>query len=257
MSIRQRFLPTIALTSMLVLPLSAQAEDTADTNTVMATVNGTEITLGHMIALRASLPAQYGQLPAELLFNGILDQLVQQTLLMQDHTGDLSQRNTLILENERRGIVASEVIDRVMNADLSDEEIQAAYDRDYAGAEAETEYKAAHILVETEDEAKTVVQELADGADFAETAAEKSTGPSGPNSDPVQTQFGWHVIKLNETRVKDTPKLDDVRTEIEESLRQAAFDAHIETLTGKADIDRTDSSGIDPEIVNNLDLLEN
>ena len=285
MSIRQRFLPTIALTSMLVLPLSAQAEDTADTNTVMATVNGTEITLGHMIALRASLPAQYGQLPAELLFNGILDQLVQQTLLMQDHTGDLSQRNTLILENERRGIVASEVIDRVMNADLSDEKIQAAYDRDYAGAEAETEYKAAHILVETEDEAKAIVQELADGADFAETAAEKSTGPSGPNggdlgwfgagvmvepffqavtalepgqvSDPVQTQFGWHVIKLNETRVKDTPKLDDVRTEIEESLRQAAFDAHIETLTGKADIDRTDSSGIDPEIVNNLDLLEN
>lgn len=285
MPIRSGFLSAFALASALALPAAAAAQDTPDPDTVMATVNDTDITLGHMIALRASLPAQYAQLPAELLFDGILDQLIQQTLLMQDHTGDLSQRNALILENERRGIIASEVIDEVMNADLSDEAIQAVYDKDYAAAETETEYQAAHILVESEDDAQTIIQELADGADFAELAAEKSTGPSGPNggdlgwfgagvmvepffqavaelepgdiSDPVQTQFGWHVIKLNKTRVKDIPDLDEVRADIEEQLRQAAFDAHLDKLTSGAKINRADTAEIDPETVNNLDLLEN
>ena len=285
MPIRSGFLSAFALASALALPVPAAAQDTPDPDTVMATVNGTDITLGHMIALRASLPAQYAQLPAELLFDGILDQLIQQTLLMQDHNGDLSRRNALILENERRGIIASEVIDEVMNADLSDDAVQAVYDEDYAGAEAETEYQAAHILVETEEDAKTIVQELADGANFGELAAEKSTGPSGPNggdlgwfgagvmvepffqavaalepgeiSDPVQTQFGWHIIKLNETRVKDTPELEEVRADIEEQLRQAAFDAHLDKLTAGAKIDRADTADIDPETVNNLNLLEN
>ena len=285
MPIRSGFLSVFALASVLALPVPATAQDTPDPDTVMATVNGTDITLGHMIALRASLPAQYAQLPAELLFDGILDQLIQQTLLMQDHDGDLSRRNALILENERRGIIASEVIDKVMNVDLSDDAVQAVYDEDYAGAEAETEYQAAHILVNAEDDAKTIVQELADGADFGELAAEKSTGPSGPNggdlgwfgagvmvepffqavtglepgqiSDPVQTQFGWHVIKLNETRVKDVPDLEEVRADIEEQLRQAAFDAHLEKLTEGAKINRTDTTDIAAETVNNLDLLEN
>ena len=285
MPIRSGFLSVFALASVLALPVPATAQDTPDPDTVMATVNGTDITLGHMIALRASLPAQYAQLPAELLFDGILDQLIQQTLLMQDHDGDLSRQNALILENERRGIIASEVIDKVMNVDLSDDAVQAVYDEDYAGAEAETEYQAAHILVNAEDDAKTIVQELADGADFDELAAEKSTGPSGPNggdlgwfgagvmvepffqavtglepgqiSDPVQTQFGWHVIKLNETRVKDVPDLEEVRADIEEQLRQAAFDAHLETLTEGAKINRTDTTDIAAETVNNLDLLEN
>ncbi|NHQ73114.1 peptidylprolyl isomerase [Roseovarius gahaiensis] len=285
MSIRSGFLSVFALASVLALPVPAAAQDTPDPDAVLATVNGTDITLGHMIALRAGLPEQYAQLPAELLFDGILDQLIQQTLLMQDHNGDLSRRNALVLENERRGIIAGEVIDEVMTADLSDEAVQAVYDEDYAGAEAETEYQAAHILVETEDDANSIVQDLTDGADFAELAAEKSTGPSGPNggdlgwfgagvmvepffqavaalepgqvSDPVETQFGWHVIKLNETRVKDAPKLDEVRADIEEQLRQAAFDAHLEKLTEGAKINRADTSEIDPETVNNLDLLEN
>ncbi|MFO7772204.1 MAG: peptidylprolyl isomerase [Roseovarius gahaiensis] len=285
MSIRSSFLSVFALASVLALPVPAAAQDTPDPDTVLATVNGTDITLGHMIALRAGLPEQYAQLPAELLFDGILDQLIQQTLLMQDHNDDLSRRNALVLENERRGIIAGEVIDEVMTADLSDEAVQAVYDQDYAGAEAETEYQAAHILVETEDDANSIVQDLTDGADFAELAAEKSTGPSGPNggdlgwfgagvmvepffqavaalepgqvSDPVQTQFGWHVIKLNETRVKDAPELSEVRADIEEKLRQAAFDAHLEKLTEGAKINRADTSEIDPETVNNLDLLEN
>ncbi len=285
MSLRKQLFPAIALVAATALSAPATAQDSPDPDTVMATVNGTDITLGHMIALRASLPAQYGQLPPEMLFDGILDQLVQQTLLMQNFEGELSRRNALVLDNERRAIFATEAIDRVMGGDLDEAEIQAAYDAQYASAEQETEYKAAHILVETEKTARDLIAQLDDGADFAALAREHSTGPSGSNggdlgwfgpgvmvesffdavasldtgevSDPVQTQFGWHVIKLNDTRLKETPPLDEVRGEIEESLRQAAFDAHIAKLTAAASIDRNGADGIAPETINQTDLLEN
>ena len=285
MSLRKQLFPAIALVAATALSAPAAAQDSPDPDTVMATVNGTDITLGHMIALRATLPAQYGQLPPEMLFDGILDQLVQQTLLMQNFEGELSRRNALVLDNERRAIFATEAIDRVMSGDLDDAEIQAAYDAQYASAEQETEYKAAHILVETEETARDLIAQLEDGAEFAALAREHSTGPSGSNggdlgwfgpgvmvesffdavstldtgevSEPVQTQFGWHVIKLNDTRLKETPTLDEVRGEIEESLRQSAFDAHVAELTEAANIDRNEADDIAPGTINQTDLLEN
>jgi len=285
MPFRTKLFPALALVAAATFAQPAAAQDSPDIDTVLATVNGTDITLGHMIALRASLPAQYGQLPAEILFTGILDQLVQQTLLMQSFEGDVSKRSALVLENERRAILATEAIENVMQGDLDDAAIQAAYEERYASAAQGTEYKAAHILVETEEAASELITQLEGGADFAALAREHSTGPSGPNggdlgwfgpgvmvdsffnavaslepgqvSDPVQTQFGWHVIKLNETRLTETPPLDEVRAEIEESLRQEKFDTHVEALTGKATITRNDASGIAPETINNLDLLEN
>ena len=72
-----------AAAALLSLAPVARAEETADAAQVLASVNGTEITLGHVIAVRADLPPQYDQFPAALLFQGILDQLIQQTLLMQ------------------------------------------------------------------------------------------------------------------------------------------------------------------------------
>ena len=69
-------LPALGLVAAMALPASAQ-----DASTVVATVNGTDITIGHMIVARATLPAQFQELPDEILFEGILEQLVQQTLL--------------------------------------------------------------------------------------------------------------------------------------------------------------------------------
>jgi peptidyl-prolyl cis-trans isomerase C len=285
MTFRTKLFPALAIVAAVGFAQAPAAQDSPDIDTVLATVNGTDITLGHMIALRASLPAQYGQLPPEILFNGILDQLIQQTLLMQSFEGEVSKRSALVLENERRAILATEVIEKVMQGALTDADIQAAYEERYANAGQETEYKAAHILVETEETARDLIAQLDGGADFATLARENSTGPSGPNggdlgwfgpgvmvesffnavaslepgqvSEPVQTQFGWHVIKLNETRLTETPPLEEVRAEIEETLRQEKFDAHVDTLTGQATIERSDASGIAPETINNLDLLEN
>lgn len=272
----------IALT-LAVTPLRADEAATADT--VVATVNGTEITIGHMIMARAKLPQQYQQLPDDVLFMGVLDQLVNQTALAQSVTGDDPARVRIALENERRALLAGSVIDTVLLNAVSDAAVAQVYADTYAKVEPDTEFHAAHILVETEDEAKALIDELNAGADFAALAKAKSTGPSGPSggdlgwfgkgmmvpafeaavmalepgsiSAPVQTQFGWHVVKLMDTRLADAPPLDEVRAEIEEDLRTRAIEAKIADLTEKAAIDRAAETGFDPAILRNMSLLEN
>ncbi|GGE45867.1 peptidylprolyl isomerase [Primorskyibacter flagellatus] len=252
--------------------------------TVVATVNGKDITLGHMILIRQSLPQQYAQLPDNVLFQGILDQLIQQSALQGNYSGDIPVRVRLAMENEERALLAAEEVGELLETAVTDEAIQKAYDATYANAEGETEFKAAHILVETEEEAKAVAEEVKGGADFAEVAKAKSTGPSGPNggalgwfgkgmmvpefetavmamepgavSDPVKTQFGWHVIKLEETRVKEAPALDEVRGELKAQVEQEAVKAHIDALVEKANVDKSGAEGIDPANLSNLDLLE-
>ncbi|MFC6636118.1 peptidylprolyl isomerase [Sulfitobacter sp. JBTF-M27] len=276
------FLASAALSLTLALPVAAQDEPGLET--VVATVNGTDITLGHMIVARASLPEQYQQLPDEILFKGILDQLVQQTALAATLDGDLPPRVTLSLENETRSLTAAEVIEGVMSNPLDEDAVKAAYEEQYASQEQGDEYNASHILVETEEEALAIKEELDNGADFAEMAREKSTGPSGPSggslgwfgkgmmvptfeaavvemeagavSDPVQTQFGWHVIKLNETRKSEAPSLESVREELELQVRQTRVQEHIETVTEAADVDRSASEGLDPSVLKNLEWLE-
>ncbi|WP_116598210.1 peptidylprolyl isomerase [Primorskyibacter marinus] len=275
-------LSTIALICMMGMPL--QAQDTPSADTVVATVNGTEITLGHMIMVRATLPEQYQQMPAEALFDGILEQLVQQETLAQSDDATETRRVKIALDNERRTLLASEAIEMAATDAVTDEAIQSAYDAKYVGVEMGPEFNAAHILVETEEEATALVKELNGGADFAELARENSTGPSGPNggelgwfsagmmvepfqaavegmengtiSDPVQTQFGWHVIKLIETRTKSAPELDAVREELSGTIQRAAVEAKIAELVDAAEITRTDKADLDTDALNDLSLLE-
>ncbi len=269
----------------LVLSTPAFADDSPNAETVVATVNGTEITLGQMVAVRETLDPQYQQLPADVLFNGILDQLVQQTMLAGTFGGDTPKRVELALENMELALISAEVMREIIDAKVTDEAIQAAYDARYADFEGTPEFNASHILVPTEEEAMAITQEIRDGADFAETAKTKSTGPSGPNggelgwfgpgqmvpefegavvnmevgtvSDPVQTQFGWHVIKLNDSRKQDAPALDAVRGEIVGEVQRNVVDAEVARLTEIADVDKTASEGIDPALLTNTDLLEN
>lgn len=261
----------------VAMPAMAQ-----DAKTVMATVNGTDITLGHMIALQERLPEQYKQLEDAVLFDGILDQLIQQTALSQEMEKDLSGSIELSKENEIRAFLAGELLAKIGTADVDEGDISALYTERYAEGEAEMEFNASHILVESEEEAKELVTLLAGDADFAEMAKEKSTGPSGPSggslgwfgkgamvpafeeavvaledgavSDPVQTQFGWHVIKRNESRVKEAPTLDTVRDELERELRAKAIDDEINRLTDAADVTRADVE-VDPTAIRNVGLL--
>ena len=271
----------LAFTLTLSAPIFAQ-DPSADT--VVTTVNGTDITLGHMIATRAALPQQYQSLPAETLFPGILEQLVRQTLLAQVQD-TMSKRVEVSLENEERTLQASESISALLAEQLTEEALRAAYEAQYGGASGgEMEFNASHILVATEDEAKDVQKRVADGQDFAEAAKEFSTGPSGPNggslgwfgagmmvapfeeavkamdtgsvSDPVQTQFGWHIIKLNETRANPAPSFEEVAQDIRAELQDAAILAKVEELEAAATIVSPEAA-LDPNLINNVDLLAN
>jgi peptidyl-prolyl cis-trans isomerase C len=274
---------TLAFVATMALPRLALAEP--DASTVVARVNDQDITLGHVIVATATLPQQYKQLPPDVLYNAIVDQLIQQTALADAYQGNPPRHVQLSLDNERRSLIAAAEIENIMADAVTEDDIKAAYDAKYADGFGGDEFNASHILVETEDEAKAIKEELDNGADFATVAKEKSTGPSGPNggelgwfgmgamvpefetavvalepetvSDPVQTQFGWHVIRLNEKRKAEAPAFEDVQAELGEELRKQAVEDRIEALTAQATIERPEVEGLSPDVINNLDLIRN
>ncbi len=280
----RNLLAATAISTVIAFGGAVYAQDTAPmtSDSVIATVNGTDITLGHVIMLRRQLPEEYRNLPDDVLWEGIVSQLVEQSLLAQQVDGDnLPQEVQLAIENELRAQMAAAQIDVVLKRDISDEAIETLYQETVAAVEPTPEYNASHILVETEEEALALVAELEGGKDFAELAAEKSTGPSGPNggdlgwfglgmmvpefemavtgmevggiSAPVQTQFGWHVITLDEYRETPVPTLQELQPQLMEQLRQQAVALEIEALTETAEITRVE--GIDPALMRDISLV--
>ena len=274
----------IASTALVFgLATASYAEDMPNAQTVVASVNGKTITLGEMIMMKGSLPQQFAQLPDEMLFDGILNQLVQQALLAESIETPPA-RVAIALKNEQRQLLAAEAIDALLAAQMSEDAIKAAYYAKYANAQPATEWNASHILVETEEAAADLAKQAREGADFAELAKAHSTGPSGPNggqlgwfgagmmvpafeqavagmqaeqvSDPVQTQFGWHVIRLNETRVAAAPDLAEVRPEIEAELQQKLIEEQLAKLAQGANIDQSAAAGLDKSLLSRIDLLE-
>lgn len=277
-----RFLGAVSLAFVVAGPAFAEDPTAA---TVVATVNGTEITLGHMIAARETLPEQYQSLPDDVLFKGILDQIIQQVALSGEAEKDLNLRSTLDLENQRRIYLSNQVLDGVAKGAVSDEAVQKLYDETVGNAPAPKEYSAQHILVETEDAAKAIIADLKAGGDFAAIAKEKSTdtGSGAAGGDlgwfqssmmvepfakaveamekgalseaPVQSQFGWHVIKLNDVRDAAKPTLDDKRDELATELQNKAIEARIKEATEAAEVTRTDK-GIDPAVLKKSELID-
>lgn len=278
------FKPSLLAAVMFAVPLMAPVQVLAQDQTaatVVATVNGQDITLGQMIVMKQSMQdPSVASLPAQDLWDMLLDQLVRQAVMAGEGTENAGVRAQL--ELQRRNTLATAAITTLAEATPTDAEVQAAYDRLFADAEPVEEYSAAHILVATEDEAKEVKQRLDDGADFGEVAAEKSTDNSSQNkgdlgwfsadmmvepfakavqalekgqiSDPVQSDFGWHVIQLNDTRMREVPKLDEVRTEVEQMVRREKLEAEVERLVGEAKVEKTE--GVPAEAMNNDALLE-
>lgn len=148
----------------------------------------------------------------------------------------------------------------------TDDELKAAYDSQMSNSE-NREFKARHILLKTEDEAKAVIDALRNGADFIELAKERSTGPSGPNGgdlgwfqasrmvppfaeavklmnkgdisvSPVQTNFGFHVIQLDDVRELEKPSFESIKEEIRQSLIRDAVNKYIADLQTSAEINK-------------------
>ncbi|WP_298679278.1 peptidylprolyl isomerase [uncultured Lentibacter sp.] len=269
---------------LALAPFAALAEDTPHSaSTVVAVVDGTEITLGHLATARSRLPQQFIELEDEVLYKALLDQLINQTVLANRFEGEMPAPIQRRLDNERRSLLAATVITQIVDERLTEAALREAYNEAYEGAAPDKEYQAAHILVETQEDALALVKELEEGADFAELAKTRSTGPSGPNggdlgwfgkgmmvpefqnavealaegaiSAPVQTQFGWHVIRLNETRLADQPTFEEMRAELENSLYNKIIDEELERLRKAGDIQLTAEGKVDPAILKEDSLL--
>lgn len=251
--------------------------------TVIATVNGVNITAGHLALMRAQLPQQYQQLPDAALYQALIEQAISQELLAQT-VDDMGKAAELALENEARVIRANIAMSKTAEAAATDDALKSAYDSTFAAATPSTEYHAAHILVQTEDEAKTIKADLDAGGDFTKLAQENSKDPSGSNggdlgwfgpgmmvpefeaavvaltpgavSAPVQSQFGWHIVKLIETREKPVPTLDEVREDLTAQVQQQAVIAELEALKGKAEITQIDGDTIAPGFLSDPNFLQ-
>lgn len=273
-------------------PTGAAPAETAakpvDPSTVLATVNGTEITLGHAIVMRNSLPPQYQQLPDDVLMKGVVDQLVDQTLLAEQVSKSPEtdpQEVRLLLDNERRGALAARVVQERIGAPLEEAEVQAAYDAQLKSFQPQKEFNASHILVPTEADAAELRAKIEAGEDFVELAKAHSTDPGsgaqggslgwfaagqmvpefdatvatlepGAVSEPVQTQFGWHLVKLQETRDTKPPALAEVRPELENALRQQKLQAALEALRAEASVERPETS-IPPGAIRQNEVVQN
>jgi len=169
------------------------------------------------------------------------------------------------LEWERTKTLSQALIAEYLKSHpITDEDVKKAYDEQF-GSEPIREYKARHILVANEDDAKAVIAELDKGADFAELAKERSTGPSGPkggdlgwfspkdmvpefteavagmekgtySKTPVKTKFGWHVIQLEDVRETQPPALEAVKDKLLAKLREKAITEYAAKLRGKAEL---------------------
>lgn len=280
MTQKSTFFAALAVCIAATQPVFAQDPTAA---TVVATVNGTEITLGNLIVARSKLPPEYQSLPDDLIFGGLLDQIVQQVVIEQSMAGKLKLEDELTLLNDRRTYLASVLVDEVASTAVSDETIQKAYDAAYAEFKPQTEYHASHILVDSEEKAKELLALIKGGEAFATVATENSTDGSAQNggdlgwfglgqmvqpfedavvaaevgkvTGPVKTDFGYHLILVTETRNSDRPALEDVRAEIEAQVKKDAVLAKVEAMVAAAKVEKP-GADLDPALLKNIDLLK-
>lgn len=254
------------LTFSLFTPLPANAQEK-----VLAIVNGEPITETEVELAKQDLGSVLQRIPAHQHAEAVLNAVIDLRLLANagkaaglSNTPDVRSRMRWL---ENRALRDAFVDAKVMKA-ISDEDLKARYDQVIAQQPSELEFHARHILVKTENEAKAIITGLDGGADFVEQAKAKSTGPSGPRGGdlgffgkgqmvpqfekaafalkageytktPVQTQFGWHIIKVEATREKPKPAFDAVKEQVRESMAGERLQKVVTDLRAKAKIEKT------------------
>jgi len=251
--------------------LSAQSiKNKAGNAIVLATVNGEEITQADIDLFYQELPDQMKQIPIEQVQNQILDRLIDQQLILGeakkarlDKRPDIERK----LAYEKTKILNESYLEIVLEKEVTPERIREVYNRAIALEEKREEIKARHILVKTEAEALDIINALKRGGDFISLAKERSTGPSGKNggdlgfftadqmvppfskaayalrkgetSDkPVQTQFGWHVIKVEDRRLAGARPFEELEPQIREQLVTKAYEKIIQQFRKTAKIEK-------------------
>jgi peptidyl-prolyl cis-trans isomerase C len=255
---------------------SAPADPT-DANPVIASVDGYPIYLQDLSVALQTLPEPLRGMPFETLYPVLVDRLVdhQALVIMAKRTGleDAPQIQREIKRATER-ILEAAYLERDTRPKITAEAVQAAYQRQYANRPATEEVRARHILVSTEAEARKVIEELRQGADFATVARTVSKDPDGRNggdlgffrreqvwpafadlafslmpgqiaNNPIRNEFGWHVVKVEEKRLVASPGFSEIEASLRQELlaqavRQAIDQARSQVIIRRFNLDGTE-----------------
>jgi peptidyl-prolyl cis-trans isomerase C len=238
-------------------------------STVVARVDGTELHLADVEAAQQSLPPQAQKLPLAQIFPVLLDRLVDGMLITEagrkehlDQDPEVQQR----LKRYEDRLIQEAYLSRAIKAAETEDQLKARYQTFAKEKSGREEVHARHILVKTEAEAKSVIGELDKGADFSELAKKDSTDPGGRSGGdlgyfghddmvkefadaafalpagqytkaPVKSEFGWHVIKVEDHRVSTPPSFEEARQEITQLVAHDVVDTKLKELRGAAKIE--------------------
>lgn len=269
-SLLGRALAAVLLTGTIAFSFAASVN--AQEDTVVATVNGHSITEADIALAESELDPQFDQLAPEQRRAAAVSALIEIKLAaaasedagVADEAG--FQRRMAFL---RERALHSEFVKNEVANSVTDEAVRARYDEEIAGAPVSNEVRASHILVETEEEAVDIIKQLDGGASFAELAKEKSSDGSAQNggdlgffgpgrmvpefekaafaldvgahtAEPVQSQFGYHVIKVTDKRPQQPPAFEQVQSQVRSLLLRERYFAEIGDLRKAATIEITD-----------------
>eukprot|EP01012_Entosiphon_sulcatum_P035868 TRINITY_DN45609_c0_g1_i1.p2 TRINITY_DN45609_c0_g1~~TRINITY_DN45609_c0_g1_i1.p2 ORF type:complete len:293 (-),score=82.47 TRINITY_DN45609_c0_g1_i1:265-1143(-) len=255
---------------------TAPAEDP-----VVARVGDQEIHRSEVVEAYKTLPEQFAQIPMDAIFGELLQQLVDRRVMAIDaakkgYADDPEVARKLELLKER--VMEEAYVSREIEAKVTDAMMKAKYDKIIADNPAEEEVRARHILVDSEEEAKKLKAELDKGADFADLANKKSKDArDGSGGDlgyftrermvpefaeaafkaevgkvvgPVKSQFGWHLILVEDKRKQAPPAFDDVKPQLKDMVAQELTAARVEELKKglKIELLNADGSAQRPQI---------
>jgi peptidyl-prolyl cis-trans isomerase C len=265
---------TGCLAIILLAGLPAKGEDA---NPVLAKVNGSEIRQSDVALAEEELGPSLAQMDPATKKDNVLSFLIDMKIVSKaaedkkiENNDDFKKR----LAFTRSRLLMDSLLASEGKAATTDEAMKKVYEDASKQISGEQEVHARHILVETEDEAKAVEEELKKGADFAELAKKKSKDPGasdggdlgfftkdqmvpefsavafalepGKISDPVKSQFGWHVIKVEEKRARKAPEFSQVKGQIETYVTRKAQADYVAKLRESAKVERMDQAAANP-----------
>ncbi|MEZ5840082.1 MAG: peptidylprolyl isomerase [Hyphomicrobiales bacterium] len=243
-----------------------------DPGKVVARVNGIDITTQDLDFAAADFAAELSRVPGAQQQKILIDVLVDLHLFAKeaeaaglDKSPFFERRFAFLKARALRNAYFKEKIETA----ITDEDLKKIYDEEIGKVTPEDEIHARHILVKEEAEAKDIVKALKDGKDFAELAKEKSIDPgtapeggdlgyftadrmvpefstaafatkTGEISEPVKSEFGWHVIKVEDRRKQELPSFDEVKDQIKRIVMQERFSTELERLKAAAKIEMLD-----------------
>ena len=253
----------------LPAPGASEAPALPPGDTVVARVDGAELRLSDVEAAQQNLPPQAQKLPLEQIYPVLLDRLVDGMLITEagrkEHLDQDPNVQSRLKRYEDR-LIQEVYINRMVKPAETEDRLRTLYQTFLKEKAAREEVHARHILVKTEAEAKSVIAELDKGADFAALAKKHSTDPGAESGGdlgyfghddmvkefadaafalspgqysktPVKTEFGWHVIKVEDRRQGKPPSFEEAREELSRDLAHEIIDAKLQNLRGAAKIE--------------------